>query len=120
MPDGAVRRSVARTDAWRAPALVLVVGVAHAWALGASWWLAAPMLAVVVWGWLCAAPNLNLANGCTPQLVLAGGFVGTVALDIWTGGDHVWPAGLGGLCWLAWFGTSLELAGHLARLEQAP
>jgi len=37
-----------------------------------EWWLFLG-IPLVYLGWVCAAPNLNLADGCLPQLTLIGG-----------------------------------------------
>lgn len=54
------------------PVLLAVAAVAMGVTQSAWWFLSLPFIAV---GWICAAPNLNLANGMLAYLAMVAGFV---------------------------------------------
>lgn len=61
-----------------------------------------PLLSLpVIWlGRACASPNINLADGCLPQIVL----LFALGLGLWLG--STWFA-VGLACWLTWLVTSV-------------
>jgi len=55
-----------------APVLIAAAAVAMGITQSAWWFLALPFVAI---GWMCAAPNLNLANGMFAYLSMIAGFI---------------------------------------------
>ena len=67
-----------------------------------NWWPLAG-IPMVYLGWVCSAPNLNLADGCLPQAlmllaVLLTPFFSSIFIQ------------LAAICWCSWLACSLELA----------
>jgi hypothetical protein len=91
----------------KAPYAILVLLVAYA-AWQSNWWLLFG-IPLIYLGWVCSAPNLNLADGCLPQLA---GIVGMILGVIFS--PRVFFA-LGGVCWVSWLACSLELAWRCER-----
>lgn len=86
----------------RAPYVIVAVLIAYAiWQN--NWWLLFG-IPLIYLGWVCSAPNLNLADGCLPQLAAV---IGLVLGAVFS--SHVTFA-LGGVCWTSWLACSLELA----------
>jgi hypothetical protein len=86
----------------KSPYGILVLLVAYA-AWQSNWWLLFGVPLIYL-GWVCAAPNLNLADGCLPQLVVIVGLILGAMVS-----PRVFSA-LGAVCWVSWLVCSLELA----------
>jgi len=86
----------------KTPYVLLALAVALA-AWQRDWWFltSAPLIYL---GWACSAPNLNLADGFLPQLILAIALMGTAAIR----SSLLMELGLA--CWVSWLVCSLELA----------
>jgi hypothetical protein len=54
------------------PVLLLIAAIWMGCAMSGWWFLAIPFAGI---GWICAAPNLNCANGMLAYLSMIGGFV---------------------------------------------
>jgi hypothetical protein len=78
---------------------IMVIGAAF-WQH--EWWLliAIPLIYL---GWICSAPNLNLANGCLPNLLWA---IGLIAFCVFR---EIPLLVIPGICWATWLASSLEV-----------
>ena len=85
----------------KVPYVIFIAVVAFA-AYQRNWWLLLGVPLIYL-GWVSASPNLNLANGCLPQVVF-----GASILGMFVFGRDSLPIGLA--CWLSWLLCSLELA----------
>ena len=54
------------------PVLLLIAAIWMGFTRANWWFLSIPFVAI---GWMCAAPNLNLANGLLAYLSMIGGFI---------------------------------------------
>lgn len=98
--------------ALRMPYVILAILVGYA-AWQHNWWLLLGIPFIYV-GWVSAAPNLNLANGCLPQLILIVGLVGAAVLS------RRWPLEIAAVCWISWLVLSLEEAYRAEPVRRAP
>ena len=88
--------------ALKAPFVIVAMLIAYSiWQN--NWWLLVG-IPLIYLGWVCSAPNLNLAEGCLPQL---GALIGLVLGAVFS--SRVAFA-LAGVCWISWLACSLELA----------
>jgi len=82
---------------------ILLAGLLAAAAWQRSWWLLLG-IPLIYLGWAGSAPNLNLMDGCLPQLSLIAG----VVLALIFANRTFFQLGL--VTWIGWLACSLELA----------
>lgn len=114
-PAGAPRQETVFT--WnprilKMPYVILAILVGYA-AWQQNWWLLFGLPFIYV-GWFSAAPNLNLINGCLPQLILIAGLIGAAVLS------RRWPLEIAAVCWVSWLVLSLEEAYRLEPVRSEP
>jgi hypothetical protein len=72
-------------------------------------WFALIGLPFIYLGWMGSAPNLNLAEGCLPNIVT----ILALGIGVWLQSTALMAIGIG--CWVTWFTASIE-----AGLRQKP
>ena len=82
----------------------LLLAVVIAFAAYDSNWLLIIGIPLIYLGWVCAAPNLNLANGCLLYLVGAA----LVVFGLVLGTRLFYQFAI--IAWSAWLGCSIEMA----------